>query len=63
MYQEALEIDPKNAQRLPREWRGDFSRRRVSAAKAKEAADKALELDSERFIEADELKARIALGG
>jgi tetratricopeptide (TPR) repeat protein len=57
LFQEALEIDPKNAQAylgLARVYEEGYS------SKAKEAADKALELDP-KLYEADELKARIAL--
>jgi len=57
LFQEALELDPKNAQAylgLARVYEEGYS------SKAKEAADKALELDP-KLYEADELKARIAL--
>jgi tetratricopeptide (TPR) repeat protein len=57
LFQEAIEIDPKNAQAylgLARVYEEGYS------SKANEAADKALELDP-KLYEAQELKARIAL--
>ena len=57
LFQEALEIDPKNSRAL-------MGMARVLAdsysGKAKEAADKALEFNP-KLYQADELKARIAL--
>ncbi|HZL55718.1 MAG TPA: tetratricopeptide repeat protein [Bryobacteraceae bacterium] len=57
LFQEAIALDPKNAQAylgLARVYEDSFS------SKANEAADKALALDP-KLYEADELKARIAL--
>ena len=57
LFQAAIAMDPKNAQAylgLARVYEENFS------GKAKEAADKALEIDP-KLYEADELKARIAL--
>jgi tetratricopeptide (TPR) repeat protein len=57
LFEEAIQLDPKNAQAylgLARVLEDSFS------SKATEAADKALELDP-KLYEADELKARIAL--
>jgi tetratricopeptide (TPR) repeat protein len=57
LYQEAIELDPKNAYAylgLARVYAEDFS------AKANEAADKALEINP-KLAEAHELKSRVAL--